>query len=237
MDKKDMVRPGGEPTAASSASRGRPADRWRTIDSAPRCVDGANEHTNGRRPVLVTRHPVNGHHHPIAVARLTGRGWISGKRSTKLWFAPTHWLPLPDGPQAQDEAEDAATGGGPKWSQDFRERFPDYGTPCSREEALQALDDLLSQASVVAGYDVPEFDLALAQSVINLRFGLRSGLLEAPAEGDKSREEPNLSPETSALLAEAEEAIAAGAMLHTWPWPKITGLIGELAQALRETQP
>jgi hypothetical protein len=72
-------------------------DAWQDISTAPVCVasEGSN---NGRKPVLVTRWPVTGRHHPVAVARLTRNGWMSGKRGTSLWFEPTHWMPLPKPP-------------------------------------------------------------------------------------------------------------------------------------------
>lgn len=72
------------------------ASGWKTIDSAPHCVAGGNG-DNGRRPVIVTRHPSTGIP-PMAIARLTTDGWICGKMGNKLWFEPTHWQPLPSPP-------------------------------------------------------------------------------------------------------------------------------------------
>lgn len=69
---------------------------WRTIGSAPRCGNGVEDGTNGRKPVLVTRYPFTGHHAPVAVARLTADGWISGKKGNPLWFVPTHWMTIPE---------------------------------------------------------------------------------------------------------------------------------------------
>lgn len=72
---------------------------WKTIESAPKC-DGGGPQSNGRKPVLVTRYPFTGHHAPMAVARLTKAGWVSGKSGNKLWFAPSHWSFLPEPPNA-----------------------------------------------------------------------------------------------------------------------------------------
>lgn len=75
---------------------------WQPIETAPHCV-ASSDGDNGLRPVLVTRWPVTGSHHPVAVARLTRDGWISGKRGHRLWFDPTHWMPLPEPPAAIHE--------------------------------------------------------------------------------------------------------------------------------------
>jgi hypothetical protein len=75
---------------------------WHTIDSAPRCIGNAGRERgdNGRRPVIVTRWPIKSlAHPPMAIARLTERGWITGESKNKLWFEPTHWTPLPAPPQ------------------------------------------------------------------------------------------------------------------------------------------
>lgn len=68
---------------------------WNTIDTAPKCV-ASSENDNGRRPVLVTFWPPTGHHAPVAVARLTRDGWVGGRKGTKLWFKPTHWMEIPE---------------------------------------------------------------------------------------------------------------------------------------------
>jgi len=70
---------------------------WQPIETAPACVAGASG-DNGRRPLLVSRYPFTGHHPPIAVARRTKNGWISGKKGNRLWFEPNRWRPLPEGP-------------------------------------------------------------------------------------------------------------------------------------------
>jgi hypothetical protein len=70
---------------------------WRPIETAPRCVEGQSG-DNGRRPVLVTYSPHTGQHAPVACARLTTKGWITGRRHNRLWFQPTHWMPLPAPP-------------------------------------------------------------------------------------------------------------------------------------------
>lgn len=67
--------------------------RWQPIETAPQCV-ASSEHDNGRRPVIVTRRPAIGVP-PQAIARLTRKGWINGRRNQALWFEPTHWRPLP----------------------------------------------------------------------------------------------------------------------------------------------
>lgn len=67
---------------------------WRPIETAPRCV--ASE----RRPIIVCRWPITGSKYPVAIARLTSKGWISGMRNNRLWFKPTHWMPLPPAPSA-----------------------------------------------------------------------------------------------------------------------------------------
>ena len=70
---------------------------WQPIETAPRCVaSGPND--NGRRPVIVTR-KCDSNIPPYAVARLTVRGWVSGSRYKRLWFTPTHWMPLPEPPE------------------------------------------------------------------------------------------------------------------------------------------
>jgi hypothetical protein len=86
---------------------------WQPIETAPRCVAGGNR-DNGRRPVLVTYYPHVGNHPPVAVARLTVLGWISGKRGNALWFQPTHWMPLPAPPNLvqEDKALPAVSLGG-----------------------------------------------------------------------------------------------------------------------------
>ena len=69
---------------------------WLPIETAPRCVP-SSEQDSGLRPVLVTRWPIDGHHKPVAVARLTVDGWIvgrGGKWRKSLWFEPTHWMSL-----------------------------------------------------------------------------------------------------------------------------------------------
>jgi homoserine acetyltransferase len=71
---------------------------WKPIESAPVCVC-SSPGDSGKRPVIVTRHPITGSHHPMAIARLTSSGWISGKMGKKLWFEPTHWMPLPNPPR------------------------------------------------------------------------------------------------------------------------------------------
>jgi chromosome segregation ATPase len=79
--------------------------QWQPIETAPKCT------AEGRVPVIVTYSPHVGHHAPMAIARLTRDGWISGKQGNHLWFKPTHWMPLPSPPIA---AIDAAQGLGPK---------------------------------------------------------------------------------------------------------------------------
>ena len=74
------------------------ADDWQPIETAPKCDGGIVGSSNGRKPVMVTRCPYTGHHAPMAVARLTKKGWISGVRGNRLWFEPTHWMPLPPPP-------------------------------------------------------------------------------------------------------------------------------------------
>jgi hypothetical protein len=81
-----------------AAGIGVPAG-WRDIKSAPKCVASTRD-DNGRRPVIVTRSPHNGFWAPMAVARLTTKGWISGKKGNRLWFEPTHWTDLPAPPSA-----------------------------------------------------------------------------------------------------------------------------------------
>jgi len=71
---------------------------WRPIETAPRCTASTKE-DNGKRPVLVCRWPITGFHYPVAVARLTRMGWISGKKGNKLWFVPTHWQKIPKPPE------------------------------------------------------------------------------------------------------------------------------------------
>lgn len=72
--------------------------KWKPIETAPRCV-ASSPGGCGKRAVLVTRWPiVTGRHPPMVVARLTGRGWMSGRRYARLWFVPTHWMPLPEPP-------------------------------------------------------------------------------------------------------------------------------------------
>ncbi len=72
---------------------------WQPIETAPCCV-ASTPTDNGRRPVMVTRHPFTGHHPPMAIARLTVNGWISGRRNNRLWYEPTHWRRLPAAPDA-----------------------------------------------------------------------------------------------------------------------------------------
>lgn len=69
---------------------------WRPVETAPKCVAGGDG-DNGRRPVIVTRHPSTGVP-PMAIARLTRKGWVSGRKDNRLWFEPSHWMPLPDPP-------------------------------------------------------------------------------------------------------------------------------------------
>jgi len=71
---------------------------WQPIETAPRCV-ASTPIDSGKRPVLVTRFPINGHTPPMAVARLTSRGWMNGRRDNRLWFEPTHWRSLPEPPK------------------------------------------------------------------------------------------------------------------------------------------
>ena len=78
---------------------------WQPIETAPKCV-GSHDRDNGRRPVIVTRHPACGIP-PFAIARLTRAGWISGKRHSKLWFEPTHWMKLPAPPTAEPRSTTA----------------------------------------------------------------------------------------------------------------------------------
>lgn len=67
---------------------------WQPISTAPHCVASNSEGDNGKRPVLVTRWPITGSKPPVAIARLTREGWISGPRLKRLYFVPTHWAPL-----------------------------------------------------------------------------------------------------------------------------------------------
>lgn len=76
---------------------------WQSIETAPKCV-GSGPEGSGARSVIVTRHPITGAHHPMAIARLTQKGkWRTGKSSLgteiDLWFMPTHWIPLPEPPK------------------------------------------------------------------------------------------------------------------------------------------
>lgn len=81
---------------------------WLGVGSAPQCVASSAEGGNGRRPVIVTRWPVNGCAPPMAIARLTAKGWISGRKGNRLWFDPTHWRPLPAPPPTRDKPVEGA---------------------------------------------------------------------------------------------------------------------------------
>lgn len=71
------------------------APGWYSIVTAPRCL-AATKDDSGRRPVLVTHFPFNGHHAPVAVALLTSKGWKAGAGVRNLWFEPTHWRHIPE---------------------------------------------------------------------------------------------------------------------------------------------
>lgn len=84
------------------------AATWQPIgDETPRNVQ-SSPGDNGRRPVLVTRWPITGAYKPVCVACLTVDGiWLGGRRR-KLWFDPTHWMPLPEDPGEDAPADIAA---------------------------------------------------------------------------------------------------------------------------------
>lgn len=64
---------------------------WQPIESAPKCT------AHDKPRVIVTRHPINGSKHPMAICYHSAQGWmVTGK--VRLRFKPTHWLPLPEPP-------------------------------------------------------------------------------------------------------------------------------------------
>ena len=71
---------------------------WQPIETAPRCE------SRQRHNVLVTMDAdVADGYPPITIACLTSHGWVTKcARKKRLWFEPTHWMPLPDPPNMQE---------------------------------------------------------------------------------------------------------------------------------------